>query len=328
MGFELGDLLLCLLRFFLLLGRDPLLDDGDGSLQAGDGLIELGVVAEGHTKLVMRLCHTPGILGHCRLLKQTLLEVLNSLLVILALDANLAQGAHGTAEFLEHGELVLLLGLGELLGVDNLSELQHLPSQLQVGGLLLILLIVSLALFLFIRRLFSFIFSLTLLVLLHSFVLVFIFLALFGFLTINLLFLLRFLLGLFLGISLLGIVCGLSFLILCLGSLFGSRGLVCGVLLCLSLLFLLLKFFSILLQGFGDLLCDLSLLLVGELGWILELRGVGLRFLFRDAIKGVAKNTRFHPGQLEEGLTVVVIDLSAFLGSLAKLLGQEFTSLG
>ena len=54
-GLELGDLLLGILGLFLLLVADPLLDDGDGALKAGHGLVELAVVSEGDAKLVMRL---------------------------------------------------------------------------------------------------------------------------------------------------------------------------------------------------------------------------------------------------------------------------------
>merc|ERR1719158_1793825 len=137
----------------------------------------------------MSLRHTPGILGELRLLLQTLLKVLDGLLVVLAFDAYLAQGAHGAAEFLEHDELLLLFSLGVLLGVDNLSELQHLPGKLEV------------------RRLLGFFFSFTLLVLLHSLIFIIALLAIFRFLGLRLLFLF----GIFFSVSLVGFISGLRF---------------------------------------------------------------------------------------------------------------------
>merc|ERR1719320_524932 len=196
----------------LLLGCDPLLDDGDGALQAGDGLIELGVVAESNPELVVSFCYTPGILWELGLPLETSLEVFDGLLVVLTLNADLAKAAQGAAELLKHGELLLLFGVGDQLGVDDLGQLKHLPGQLQVGRLLLILFLIG-TFFLLVRGLCgfvtSFISGLDLLVLLHRFVLAALSLfALFSFLLLAL----GFLLGFIFTISLLGFVLGLSFL--------------------------------------------------------------------------------------------------------------------
>merc|ERR1719320_1162514 len=287
----------------LLLGCDPLLDDGDGALQAGDGLIELGVVAESNPELVVSFRYTPGILGELCPLLETGLEVLDGLLVVLALNADLAEAAQGTAELLKHRELLLLLGVSDQLGVDDLGRLKHLPGKLQVGWLLLILLLIG-TFFLLVRGLYgfvtNFISGLDLLVLLHSFVLA--------------------------ALSLFGLF---SFLLLSLSFLLSFTSLTCEILLFLfSLFFHLLELVNVLLQGIGDLLGNFRLLLVGEFRWILELRGVGFGFLLRDTLKSIAKNARLHPGELKERFAIVIVDLGAFLGSLSKLLGQKLTSLG
>merc|ERR1719452_271749 len=148
-------------------------------------------------------------------------------------------GTEGAAELLKQDKLLVVLGVGDQLCVDNLGQLRHFPGELQVRRLLLVLLIVDTFLFLLIRGLVSsFIPGLDLLVLVHSFVLTLSLLALFGFLFLALLILLGFIFGLNIVLSLgfLRIVLGFSLLGL-ISYLFGFGSLACGILLVLLRLF-------------------------------------------------------------------------------------------
>ena len=75
------------LRFLLLLEvADPLFQDADGILEAGDGRVELEVEAEGDADLVMGLGDATGVVGEVLLVAaEARVEVVDGLRVVLAL---------------------------------------------------------------------------------------------------------------------------------------------------------------------------------------------------------------------------------------------------
>ena len=78
------------------------------------------------------------------LLVETQSEVLHCLGIVLVLQADLAQGEEGLEEPLLYHRLVLLgQGLAgfslQLVQQNHLGQFQHLPGQLEVGGIVLVL---------------------------------------------------------------------------------------------------------------------------------------------------------------------------------------------
>merc|ERR1719412_474315 len=125
-----------------------------------------------------------------------------------------------------------------------------------------------------------------------------------GILSLNLVVLRAFILG------------GFGFLLF-LSTLFPG---ICGLLFFLQIL-------EILFKSFSDVVGHLILLLVGQLGRILKLRSVALGFFFGNPVQGITQDPRLHPGEIQQGLSIVEIDLGTLLGGLPELLRQKLASL-
>merc|ERR550517_1143840 len=219
---------------------------------------------------------------------------------------------HGGDEPLLELSLVVSPGL-QLLAVDHLCQLQHLPGQLEVGGLLLFVLLLGGCL--------TFLLSLglpggfiSILLLGFLFVIPF-FHSLSSILALSTVLLDFFLFALGLR-SFSSIVflsgCRRFFLIFGIGS-FG---------------FLFFQFLEVLFKGFGDNLIDLILLLVSHFFWVLELGSVACSIFLRDTLQSISKNSGLHPGELQQRLAVVEVGLPGFTGSFPEGLGKELAGLG
>merc|ERR1719249_114870 len=87
---------------------------------------------------------------------------------------------------------------------------------------------------------------------------------------------------------------------------------------------------KVLFESISNLLLDLRLLISGHClsvlnQGILDISGLGLHV---DPIQGIAKHTRLHPAQLQQGFSIIEVGFSTISSHLALVLGHNLTSLG
>merc|ERR1719447_2442861 len=87
---------------------------------------------------------------------------------------------------------------------------------------------------------------------------------------------------------------------------------------------------KVLFESVSNLLLDLRLLISGHClsvlnQGILDISGLSLHV---DPIQGIAKNTRLHPAQLQQGFSIIEVGFSTLSSHLTLVLGHNLTSLG